>query len=279
MTDERTGGQGVRVRPGDVRQAGDWLARHGLGEAQPTPLLAARLAARRRARLADHLMLAVLIIAAALAQLGQLLVAPASGGPEPGSGTWWPLLALAGLVAALLVTRALLESWVRRVDRGAGAALARRAAHPVRPGWRALLGRPYAVWAAGTYVAALALTGSALTLDDTGVRQAALVLLVALAGVGAVALLQMRDLLARPVVAEDELSLTADVIMRIEDARESTSPGTVWCLPMVLLFGMAPGWWKAASLSLVLLGLAALVVIQARTPDSAAMARRIVSLG
>ncbi|MEU6727647.1 hypothetical protein ABZ917_28420 [Nonomuraea wenchangensis] len=277
MTDGRTGGQGVRVRPEDVRQAGVWLGRHGLGEAQPTPLLAARLAARRRARLADHLMLAVLIIAAALAHLGQLSVAPA--GAEPESGTWWPLLMLAGLVAALLVTRTLLETWVRRVDRGAGAALARRAAHTLQPGWRALLGRPYAAWAAGTYVAALALTGSALTLDDTGVRQAALVLLVALAGVGAVALLQVRDLLARPVVAEDELSLTADVIMRIEDARESTLPGTVWCLPIVLLFGMAPGWWRVASLSLVLLGLAVLVVVQTRTPDSAAMARRIVSLG
>ncbi|GAA1758060.1 hypothetical protein GCM10009734_77870 [Nonomuraea bangladeshensis] len=267
----------MRVRPGDVRQAGDWLARHGLGEARPTPLLAARLAARRRARLADHLMLAVLIIAAALAQLNLFLAAP--GGPGSESWTWWPLLMLAGLVAALLVTRTLLEAWVRRIDRGAGAALARRATHPVQPGWRVLLGRPYALWAAGTYAAALALTGSALTLDGAGVRQAALVLLVALAGVGAVALLQVRDLLARPVVAEDELSLTADVIMRIEDARESTSPGTVWCLPMVLLFGMAPGWWRAASLSLVLLGLAALVVIQTRTPDSAAMARRIVSLG
>ncbi|MEZ7124323.1 hypothetical protein ACBR40_03215 [Nonomuraea sp. AD125B] len=277
MTDERTGGPGVRVRPGDVRQAGDWLARHGLGEARPTPLLAARLAARRRARLADHLMLAVLIIAAALAQLNLFLAAP--GGPGSESWTWWPLLMLAGLVAALLVTRTLLEAWVRRIDRGAGAALARRAAHPVQPGWRALLGRPYALWTAGTYAAALALAGSALTLDGAGVRQAALVLLVALAGVGAVALLQVRDLLARPVVAEDELSLTADVIMRIEDARESTSPGTVWCLPMVLLFGTAPGWWRAASLSLVLLGLAALVVIQTRTPDSAAMARRIVSLG
>ncbi|MEU4515013.1 hypothetical protein AB0G05_36405 [Nonomuraea wenchangensis] len=279
MTDERTGGQGVRVRPGDVRQAGDWLARHGLGEARPTPLLAARLAARRRARLADHLMLAVLIMAAALVQAGHLLAAPAPGGPEPEPGSWWPLLTLAGLVAALLVTRTLMESWVRRVDRRAGAALARRAAHPVQPGWRALFGTPYAAWAVATYAAALALAGSALTLDGTGVRYAALVLLVALAGVGAVALLQVRDLLARPVVAEDELSLTADVIMRIEDARDCTSPGTVWGLPMVLLFGLAPGWWKVASLSLVLLGLAALVVIQARTPGSATMARQIVSLG
>ncbi|QYC42346.1 hypothetical protein Nocox_23715 [Nonomuraea coxensis DSM 45129] len=220
MTDERTDGQGVRVRPADVRQAGDWLARHGLGGTPPTPLLAARLAART-----------------------------------------------------------LLEAWVRRVDRRAGAALARRAAHPVQPGWRALLGRPYAVCAAATHVAALALACGALTVDDAAVRNAALVLLVALAGVGAIAVLQVRDLLARPVVAEDEASLTADVIMRIEDARESTAPGTVWALPMVMLFGTAPVWWSAAALGLVLLGLAALVAVQARTPGSAAMARRIVSLG
>jgi 6-phosphogluconate dehydrogenase (decarboxylating) len=48
------------VHSADRRRAGAWLVQHGLGDGRPTPLLTTRLAARRRARRADHFMLAAL---------------------------------------------------------------------------------------------------------------------------------------------------------------------------------------------------------------------------
>ncbi|NUR91887.1 MAG: hypothetical protein HOY71_48090 [Nonomuraea sp.] len=248
----------------DLRLAGEWLARHDLTAARPTPLLASRLAARRRARIAAHAILAVLIIAGALAGV--------TFGFQPGRPL--PLLALTALVAGLLLAQSLLDGWVRRVDRRAGATLSRRAAHLVQPGWRAVLGRPYAIFAAATFAGAMALAGSALAVPDDTVRQLAVVLLIGLLGATAVLALQLRHLLRRPVVAEDEDSLTADVIMRVEDARELVVPSVQWTLPMVLLFGTAPAWWSAAAVAYLLLGLAVVVLLQARTPSSAAVARR-----
>ncbi|MFC4535332.1 hypothetical protein [Sphaerisporangium dianthi] len=275
MTSGPLSGAAPQERPDDLREAGDWLARHGLADARPTPLLAARLVVRRRARIADSVTLAVLIIAAALTQAYGGLSTAALIGAKPRQPA--PLLILTALIAGLLVVRWLLDRWVRSVDRRAGAALSRRAAHAVQPGWRAVLGRPFAAFAVATYAVAMALAVSALTVQDSAVRYAALVLLIGLAGVAAGAALRLRDLLARPVVAEDEVSLMADVIMRIEDAREITAPGVPWSLPVVLLFGTSPGWLSAASIAAVLLGVVALAVLHAKTPPSATAARRAMS--
>jgi hypothetical protein len=103
------------------------------------------------------------------------------------------------------------------------------------------------------------------------------IMLVGLAGVAAGFALQLRDLLVRPVVAEDEVSLMADVVMRVEDARELTRPSVAWVLPMVLPFGTAPAWWNAASIGFVILGLIALILIQMRTPPIATVARQAMS--
>jgi hypothetical protein len=253
------------TRTTDLRIAGEWLAVHGLADAHPTPLLASRLAARRRARLASYVLLAVLIIASALAAISAFDGRPLS------------LPALAALVAGLLLAQSLLDRWVRRVDQRAGATLSRRAAHPIQPGWRAVLGRPYAVFALATFAGAIALTASALAVADPTVRQLAVVVLIGLFGATAITALQLRHLIRCPVVAEDEESLTADVVMRVEDARELVTPNVQWSLPMVLLFGTAPGWWGAAAIAYLLLGLAALIALHARTPSSAAVARRVVS--
>jgi hypothetical protein len=268
--------RGAGPRQADVQSAEAWLRRHGLGDGPPTPLLTARLAVRRRARLLGSVLSAALIIGAALVQASDLLAIPASGW----LGSYQPtkVLVLSAFIVGLLLIRTLLDAWIRRVDRRAGVALARRAAHPVQPGWRALLGRPHAVFAAGTLAGSFVLGASALAVNEGTARQAAVVLLVAVAGVGVGAALQLRELLTRPVVAEDEVSLTADVIMRVEDVRESTTPGTLWSLPMVLLFGSAPGWWNAASIGFVLLGLAAYIAVQVRTPCAAAMARHVVGV-
>ncbi|WP_336216890.1 hypothetical protein [Nonomuraea sp. LPB2021202275-12-8] len=260
---------GPPARAADLRLAGAWLAQHDLAAAHPTPLLASRLAVRRRARLAAHVSLTVLILASALAS-------SAFGGFQAHRPL--ALLALTALVAGLLLAQSLLDWWVRRVDQRAGATLSRRAAHLIQPGWRAVLGQPYAVFAVATFAGAMALAGSALAVPDPIVRQLAVVMLIGLLGATAITVMQLRHLLRRPVVAEDEESLTADVIMRVEDARDLTTPSVQWSLPMVLLFGTAPGWWSAASVAYLILGLVACVALHARTPSSATVARQAMSV-
>ncbi|GAA1264041.1 hypothetical protein GCM10009677_14760 [Sphaerisporangium rubeum] len=262
------------VRPGDLRQATAWLNHHGL-DTTPTPLLAARLAVRRRARIAFHITLAAMIIAASLARVQDLLARAFLGRTEPDLPL--SLLGLTVSVAALLVVQALIFRWVRRADRRAGALLSRRVAHTLQPGWRAVLGLPHAAFTAATLAAAFLLATSALTVDDTTVRHAALILMVGLAGVAASLALQLRDLLAGPVVAEDEASLTADVVMRVEDARDLTAPTVPWTLPVVLLFGTAPLWWNVASMALILIGVAVAHIVATRTPSTVTVARQAMS--
>jgi hypothetical protein len=150
-------------------------------------------------------------------------------------------------------------------------------AHPVQLGWRTVLGPPYAAFAAGTFTAATAVAVGALTAPDTIVRYGAVIVLIGLLGVAAGSVLQLRHLLARPALAEDEDSLTADIIMRVEDARELAMPGVVYSLPVVLLFGNVLGWWNAAAIILVLVATVTLSIIHARTASVAAAARQAVS--
>ncbi|MBB4914896.1 hypothetical protein [Streptosporangium saharense] len=268
MTSEPSPDAGPTARAADLRVAGEWLALHDLADARPTPLLASRLTVRAYARLAAQVLLAALIIVSSLAA--------AFGGLPPHHPL--PLLALAALVAGLLLAQWLLDRWVRRVDQRAGATLSRRAAHLIQPGWRAVLGRPYAAFAAATFAGAMVLAGSALAIPDPTVRQRAVVLLIGLLGVMAITALQLRHLLRHPVVAEDEESLTADVIMRVEDARELTTPSVQWSLPMVVLFGAVPGWLSAAAVAYLILGVGAYVALRVKTPSCATVARRVMSL-
>ncbi|MFI6882736.1 hypothetical protein [Streptosporangium canum] len=211
MTREPLPDTGPPTRTTDLRMAGEWLARHDLADTHPPPLLASRLAVRRRARLATYVILAALIIVSALAATS------AFGGLQPRR----PLLALAASVAGLLLAQSLLDRW-RRVDQRVGATLSRRAAHVIQPGWRTVLGRPYAVFAVATFAGALVPAASALAVPDPAVRQPAVVVLIGLLGATAITALQLRHPLSFPVVAEDEESPAADVIMRVEDARELT---------------------------------------------------------
>nr|WP_062341684.1 hypothetical protein [Herbidospora sakaeratensis] len=251
-----------------LREAETWLAQHDLADARPTPLLAHRLHARRYARLAASVILAVLILGSAGAATYSRF------GPE--SARPVSLVALTVLVAGLLLAQFLLDRWVRRVDRRAGATLSRRAAHLIQPGWRTVLGRPYAVFAAAVFAGSMVLTGSALALPDETVRRLAVVMLIGLLGASAISALQLRHLIRHPVVAEDEPSLTADVIMRVEDARDLTTPNVQWTLPMILLFGTAPGWWSAAALGYLLVSLGAFILLRAKTPSSTQVARQSV---
>ncbi|MET7426471.1 hypothetical protein [Dactylosporangium sp. NPDC005555] len=246
----------------DLEQAGSWLARHGLASASPTPLLAVRLAARRRARLASSVLLGTFILAIAL-------ISTTGAGP----------LLLTATVIALVAALALLDGWVRRVDRRAGATLLRRAAHPVQLGWRTVLGLPRAVFAVATFTAAAVLAASGLTVDDPDGRDAAVVLLIGWCGVAIGMCVQLRHLLTHPAVADDEVPLTADAVMRVEDAREVAAPTALWSLPVVSLLNNTPGWWTVAWLTFVVLGALTLILINLRTAASGTVARHAMSGG
>ncbi|MGX7673700.1 hypothetical protein [Plantactinospora sp. DSM 117369] len=263
---------GRPVRPADLERAGVWLAGHGLADVRPTPLLATRLAVRRRTRLAASVLLAAFIIAVALTY---------TGGMVDGSGhRRWSLLVLTALVVGLVLAQSLLDWWVRRVDRRAGTTLPRRATYSVRLGWRTVLGWPRAAFAAATFAGATALAIGTLTLHNSTARYAAVILLIGLCGLAVGIVVQLRHILTHPVVADDEVSLTADVIMRVEDARVGAAPTavwSVWSLPVVSVFSTAFGWWNAAWLAFIVLSVIALALIEARTERSAMVARHVMS--
>ncbi|GAA1035157.1 hypothetical protein GCM10009557_42020 [Virgisporangium ochraceum] len=251
----------------NLKLAGDWLRQHGLNEADATPVLATRLDVRRRAKLFNSLLLAGLYIAAAAAQAVILTFSPDTPA----------FVALLAVVAGgLLAGQFMVDRWVRSVDRQVGATLSRRAAHPLHPGWRALFGPAHALLGLGAFAGAAALAVSALVVSDPTVRYTALVLVIGVFAVGAMVAVQVRHLVMRPVVADDAMSLTADVIMRIEDARDTNTPAVLWSLPVVLMFGFAPMWWGVASVVFLVAGTAALVLVQYKAPSSGVMARRVV---
>ncbi|GAA1360441.1 hypothetical protein [Catellatospora chokoriensis] len=255
------------MRQADHTEVKQWLTQRGLADVEPTPLLATRLAVRRHAKLADSLLLAAFLIGAALTRALAL----------PADDTSWLPLVLAALVVGLLVAQWLLGGWVRRVDQRAGGELPRRVAHPVELGWRAVLGRPHAGFAVATFAGALLLALSVLPIADATLRNGAVVVLIGLAGTGVGIVLQLRQVLASPAVAEDEASLTADVIMRVEDARALVTPSLVWSLPAIFLYGESLGWWNAVSVALVVVGVIALCLVQFRTADVGTTARRAMA--
>jgi hypothetical protein len=266
MTDESMPGAG-RPQSAILKGAGTWLKMHGLTDAQPTPLIAMRLSARWRARLAGSVLLALFLIAVALINVAYL-------GGEPARPAQLVVLTA---VAALVTGQMLVDRWVRRVDRRAAATLVRRAAHPARLGWRTVLGLPRAVLWAATFAGQAVLGVAALAVGDAAGRQAATILLIGLGGVAISMSLQLRHLLTHPAVADDEVSLTADAIMRVEDAREMAVPSALWCLPTVSLLATVPGWWTAAWIAFVLAGVVALILITARTAPSGRTARQAMS--
>jgi hypothetical protein len=209
----------------------------------------------------------------ALTQAYDRLTASELGGFGTHRGT--SLLVLAAVVVAMVLVRWLLDGWVRRVDRRAGAGLSRRVTHPVRLGWRAVIGASHAAFAVAMFAGGAVLAVGALSTPDATARHAAVIVLVALFGIAAGNAVRLRHLLTRPIVAEDEDSLMVDVIMRVEDARTLAAPTAVWSMPAVLLFGTALGWWNAAALVGVVLGVFTFCVLHTRT-GSVAMARHAV---
>ncbi|BEL06346.1 hypothetical protein Q0Z83_045370 [Actinoplanes sichuanensis] len=244
-----------KVRPTALEIARQWLAGHGLTGVEPTPMLAARLAVRRRARLGAAILPAVFLVATALVYVSALPLQPAGDGFGP------QLVVLTTLVAGLVLGLSLLNRWVRRVDRQAGSDLPRRATHSVRPGWRTVLGVPRAAFLAATYAGGAVLTVASLIGRVGAARYAAVILLIGLCGVAVGTAVQLRHVLTHPVVADDEGSLKADLLMRVEDAREVAVPTVVWSLPVVSVFDAGLDAWNTAWLVFIVLSVVALMLI------------------
>jgi hypothetical protein len=235
------------------------LAGRGLADVTPTPMLAARLTVRRRARLVAAILPAVFLCATALVYVSALPIRPSDDGF--GTQRRWALVVLTALVSGLVLGLSLLDRWVRRVDQQAGAELPRRAAHSVRPGWRTVLGAPRAALLASIYAGAAVLAIAALTMRDGAARYAAVILLIGLCGVAVGTAVQLRHVLTHPVVADDEDSLRADLLMRVEDAREVALPTVVWSLPVVSVFDTGLDVWNAGWLVFIVLSVIALALI------------------
>ncbi|MBB3100343.1 hypothetical protein FHR83_008065 [Actinoplanes campanulatus] len=264
-----------KVRPTELAIARLWLDGRGLADVTPIPMLAARLTVRRRARLGAAILPAVFLCATALVYVSALPIRPADDGL--GTQQRWALVVLTVLTAGLVLGLSLLDRWVRRVDQQAGAGLPRRAAHSVRPGWRTVLGVPRATLLAVTYAGAAVLAIAALTVRDGAARYAAVILLIGLCGVAAGTAVQLRHVLTHPVVADDEGSLKADFLMRVEDAREVAVPTVVWSLPVVSVFDTGLDPWNSGWLVFIILSVIALVLITVGDGRRALAAQRAPS--
>lgn len=260
-----------KVRPTELETARLWLAGRGLADVTPTPMLAARLTVRRRARLAAAILPAAFLVATALVYVSALPIRPADD--SFGTQRRWALVVLTALVAGLVLGLSLLDRWVRRVDQQAGAELPRRATHSVRPGWRTVLGVPRAALLATIYAGAAVLAIAALTVRDGAARYAAVILLIGLCGVAIGTAVQLRHVLTHPVVADDEVSLRADLLMRVEDAREVALPTVVWSLPVVSVFDTGLDPWNTGWLVFIVLSVIALALITAGDARSALAAQ------
>jgi hypothetical protein len=226
---------------------------------------AARRAVRQRARLAAHVMLALFILAVALTYKENRKTA--SHG----------LVVLTLIVVGLVVAQSLLHWWVRRTDRRLGAGLPRRVTHSARLGWRTVLGVPRAAFALVALAGAVVLALCALASPDGSTRYAGVVLLIGSGGVALAMLVQLRHVLTRPVVADDEASLDADLVMRVEDARDAAAPNVLWALPAASVLGSAIGWWNDAWAVFIVFNAVAYALVTGGMALSAGRAQRASS--
>lgn len=247
------------MKTSDLDQAGTWLRRHGFADTAPTPLLAARLAVRRRTQLGAQLMVAATLIAVALMYKHSRPEATAHGFGPYGL----PVLVL--VMVALVAGRYTLDWSVRRTDQQWEGTLPRRVTYPVRLGWRTVLGLPHAAIAVTAFLGAVTLAVRALSIPTGAARYAGVVLLIAVAGVAVGILVQLHHVLTRPVVADDELSLDADLVMRVEDARAAAAPALLWAMPVSSVIDSDLGWWIYAWFVFIALSVLALVVVSLAT--------------
>ncbi len=194
-------------------RAATWLKRHGVPEQEPSPLLAARLRARRRLA-APVICLALALAAGIVFGASQLRLDDYRRSIAPRIVTEFAvILAVVGLTWWWL--RA-----VRRADVKIGAALPRRVTRPIRAGYPQVLGRHRLVIGAIGYGGSFVLGLVALALARTGADRAiAGVLLGGLAVLTTLATVELVEIVRRPAVAQDALTLAVDDALRVDEAR------------------------------------------------------------
>jgi hypothetical protein len=236
---------------GDLHRAGKWLKAHGALDVAPTPLLAARLRARRRR---EPVLLAV---GGALAVLNGFLDSRLS----VGHGSVFRALDLLAIALLTVPAQWLSLRVLRRADRRIGATVARRVTHPAALGWRELLGPRRLAVAAIMYGSALALgvvdLGYAPTRSD---RVVMAVLVVAIVALAAITVAWINEVVRRPALADDEISLAADDVLRTEDGHVVTVTAQPAVLALIVTLTMTrplPTPVYAACYALVVLGVLA----------------------
>lgn len=186
-----------------------WLVRHGAADRDATPLLQARLDARRRGE-----SLSSALVGAATA--GYLVAAVLADDLRDGRAALYRV-ALFCVAIALAVIVGL---WAQgRRERRIGQSLARRVAHPHAVSVRAVVGRGFVVATIVSFGGgALASLVAAMGAGDRNDRGLGLILLGTVSAFALIGLVGLTQVVRRPAVADDEQSLMDDLVLRREDA-------------------------------------------------------------
>jgi hypothetical protein len=200
-----------------------WLDDIGGEELPVTPLLAARAAVRRRPGSINAA--AFLAILAAL--MGLLLWPGITAGDWETWSVPGPTASAVAAVCAYLVLAAVIlatVSYERAADRHLADTMARTTARSVRIPLRTLLGTQCVVCIVVMYVSgAIVAVTILIWADHPSARTTGVVLLVGVlvfTGVGAAV---FSDITRRPIVADDEMSMRADGLLRFNDARRAVA--------------------------------------------------------
>ncbi len=232
-----------------------WLSPREPVFVEPTPLLVARIQARRRFR--RRIMAGV--VAAAVA----LMIATWTWSPETDS----PAMYMAKISAAYVASLGTMW-WILRGPRRAEHRIARtvrtRVARPATVGVREVVGSWHLAAAGAGYVAATLIGVVALaSVDSTQHRLAAVVCLAAVAACAVISAATVLAVVRRPALAEDDRSLAADDLLRVEDARQALGRYPLIAVVAQLAAVIAPGnWWIIGgyAVAVVILGRYAEVV-------------------
>lgn len=223
-----------------VSRAREWLARNRLGYIEPSALLVARLAARRRGNwINSGTVVAFFVLLGVWSAIDGRSRSAFSWDETDVSGLAWFVLINVALILALWA-----GLWYAyRAERRLLATRRTRSAHPAAAGLGRVLGTGHlaavlVVHGGGLLVGAV----TALLAPRAPDRALALTFLGSIAVVVALSALALAGVLRRPSVAEDSDSLLVDDVLRTQDARAAVAPFPI-VVALVAAVGSTVGSW------------------------------------